>query len=181
MLARGEAKRPAFNEPAPPEGADAEDLLLPDTTTTTASPQELVRLVQTVQEARLQVMEVFISRFQDLVTAGRAAEYPALVERFKPKFQACQTSLGRISDALGPHQVVAALVKRVEAEESKRLDIQLELQVLEQHLSLLGLDDPDQPEMKEQVRTKRAALKTCSESIYELLEELRCEAADIEA
>ena len=50
-------------------------------------------MVQKVQEARLQVTQVFTSRFEDLVTAGRAAEYPPLVERFKPKFEACQTSL----------------------------------------------------------------------------------------
>lgn len=115
-----------------------------------------------------------------MVTAGRASEYPALVDRFKPKFAACQSSLERIAAALSSEPVVAGLVGKVAREEGKRLDMQLELQVQEQHLSLLGLDDPDQPELKQAVIAKRKALKDCTDGIYEILEELRCEAADIE-
>ena len=145
-----------------------------------ASPAERAGFVHKVQEARLQVTEVFTSRFQDLVTAGRAADYPPLVDRFKLKFDACQQSLERISEALSAQPIVAGLVRNVAREESKRLELQLELQVLEQNLSMLGLDDPDQPDLKEKVLAKRKALKECVEGIYEVLEELRGEAADME-
>lgn len=180
MLARGQAPRPGVPEAAPSEGVDAEDLLVPQHVVDAATPTELVRYVHKVQEARLQVLNTFESRFQDLVTAGRAAEYPPLVERFKPKFGACRTSLERISSALAPYKVVASLVQKVANKEDERLDIQLELQVLEQHLSLLSIDHPDHPELKQKVASKRSALKQCNESIFEALEELRCEAADIE-
>ena len=93
MLARGQAARPAIPEAAPSEGVDADELLIPEAVIASASARELASMVQKVQEARLQVTQVFASRFEDLVTAGRASEYPPLVERFKPKFEACQTSL----------------------------------------------------------------------------------------
>ena len=86
----------------------------------------------------------------------------------------------RIAAALVSEQVVANLVRKVAREEGKRLEMQLELQVLEQHLSLATLDDPDQPELKQNVVAKRKALKDCTDGVFEVLEELRCEAADIE-
>lgn len=178
MLARGAGARAAVEEVAY-EGPEAEHLLLPAARLTAASPSELVGLVRNVQEARIELSWTFTSRYQDLVTAGRAEEYPMLVDRFSQKFAACQSSLEMISKALASHPFVSSLVSKVATEESKRLEIQLDLQVLEQRLSLLGLDDPDHADLKQKVALKRGALKTCGEHIFETLEELQCEAADL--
>lgn len=146
-----------------------------------SSARELAGLVNTVQEAVKQVAEIFDSRFSDLVTNGQAAEYPALVERFKPKFAACSDSLARIADALASHSgLLARLVGKVRHEEDRRFELQLELQVLRQRCSLLGLDDPDLPELKTNTDVCQKALDTCTLGIYEVLEELRCEAAEEE-
>ena len=66
------------------------------------------------------------------------------------------------------------------SEEEKRFALQLELQVLRQRYSLVDLDDPEQPELKQATATCQKRLKECTSAIYEILEELREEAADLE-
>ena len=142
--------------------------------------RELANMVHKVQEARLQVAEIFESRFEDLVTGGRAGEYAGLVERFKEKFDACSGSLIRLADALDSRNAtIASLVRKVISAEGRHFTLLLELQVLRQRYSLLSIDDPDQPELKEILAAKQRDLSVCTACIYEALEELREEAADL--
>eukprot|EP00966_Prymnesium_polylepis_P079295 1837810-Prymnesium_polylepis.1 len=64
MLARGQAVRPGVQEAAPSEGVDADELSIPQSVIDAASARERAAMVQKVQEARLQVTEIFTSRFR---------------------------------------------------------------------------------------------------------------------
>lgn len=181
MLARGAGVRPAVAPPTPSEGPSADELEVPPDVIAASTAVELVKLVQRVQEARLAVTERFQSRFEDLVTAGQAADYKGLVDRFRPRYAAVDDSLERIAVALSPaHGMLASLVRGIIKREAARLDLALEEQVLRQNLSLLGPDEPDRPELKGRVGALQKKLAETEGAIHEGLEELRCEAADIE-
>ena len=140
----------------------------------------LLQFVQKLQSARVGLNASFDSCYEDLVTAGRASEYAALVDRFKLVYAAADASMvalaGRIEEGSKP---CADLVRGVVREEAARLDMHLKVQVLRQHHSLSSADDPSHAEIKAELASARAALAAREEAITEALEELRCEAADL--
>jgi hypothetical protein len=72
------------------------------------------------------------------------------------------------------------MVKAINAEEARRLELQLELQVTRQRLSLSEAESEEAQGGKHRVKTLEGALSASTGKIYEALEELRCEAADLE-
>ena len=65
-----------------------------------SSTLELCTAVQKISQSFLALSELFESRFGDLVTAGRASEYPPLVDEFKLLFAAASGNLARIDAVL---------------------------------------------------------------------------------
>jgi len=149
-----------------------------------ASASQLVALVQQSQEKRIQVAATFDDQFEHLVTAGRADDYAALCERFMERFRAIAGNLDRAGSALAAGSVhgdaLAQMVRAINAEEARRLELQLELQVTRQRLSLSEAESEEAQGGKQRVTTLEGALSTSTGKIYEALEELRCEAADLE-
>ena len=80
--------RPRQPEPAQDTGPSPEYLRIPSSVLAAAGPSELVGAVLQSQESRVGVTALFDSAFEDLVTAGRADDYPALVDRFKLNYAA---------------------------------------------------------------------------------------------
>ena len=72
---------------------------------------------------------------------------------------------------------VAAFLQRAEA---KREAVSRDVQVLRQHLSVAPLEDPGRGELKAKLAQARALVQELVDAINEHLEELRCEAADLE-
>ena len=73
-----------------------------------------------------------------------------------------------------------AMVQRVLQSEVKRIDLQLELQVLRQRLSVSAADGLVREREKSQVQSVQSQDEKLKGVIFETLEELRCEAADLE-
>ncbi len=184
MLARGAGPRPSMPLEPPKEGPSAAELLIPDDVMKEASASQLVALVQQSQEKRIQVAATFDDQFEHLVTAGRADDYAALCERFMERFRAIADNLDRAGSALAAGSVhgdaLAQMVRAINAEEARRLELQLELQVTRQRLSLSEAESEEAQGGKQRVKTLEGALSTSTGKIYEALEELRCEAADLE-
>ena len=78
MLARGQAVRKGVPEAAPSEGVDADELSIPQYVIDAASARERAAMVQKVQEARLQVTDIFTSRFRKAVIQSRLVLQPRL-------------------------------------------------------------------------------------------------------
>ncbi len=180
MLARGAAPRPAIPLEPPKEGPGPAELSIPDEVIKEASPSKLVALVQQSQEHRIKVAATFDDLFEHLVTGGRADEYAALCERFVERFKAIADNLERAATGLAAEPALAQMVKTVNAEEARRLELQLELQVTRQRLSVAEAESDEAQGGKHRVQILEAALATTTGKIYETLEELRCEAADLE-
>tara|TARA_B110001452_G_scaffold46949_1_gene35912 strand:- start:59 stop:520 length:462 start_codon:yes stop_codon:yes gene_type:complete len=141
---------------------------------------ELCTAVQKVSQSVLALSELFESRFGDLVTAGRASEYPPLVDEFKALFAAASSNLERIHAALDKRglSMVAGLVRTVQRKEERRLAIELERQVLRQRLS--RAEEEEQVAIRERLRETQKEQDGCVEEVREALEEIRAEAADLE-
>ena len=180
MLARGQGARPAIPLEPPKEGPSVEDLRIPDDVIESASTAELVRLVFKTQEARVTVAERFEDVFEHLVTGGRADEYAPLCDRFKPRLEAVNDNLERLAARMDKHPALMAMVQRVLQSEVKRIDLQLELQVLRQRLSVSAADGLVREREKSQVQSVQSQDEKLKGVIFETLEELRCEAADLE-
>ena len=179
MLARGAAPREAVPPPQPSEGPSVEDLHLLERDIRDEGLISLISLVQRVQQMRVGLYEYFDDAFERLVTVGDAEGYPSCVDRFKPKFAACDEDLERIAmrlDAL--HGPVSALVRNVIREERVRFSAKCDEQVLRQRLSLTEVESDERPALKQRVQEVGATLARHAESVEEALEELRAEAAD---
>lgn len=169
--------------PSAPSAAErtpsVDDLTMPLDEGST-STLELCTAVQKVSQSVLALSELFESRFGDLVTAGRASEYPPLVDEFKALFAAASGNLERIHAALEKRglPVVAGLVRTVQRSEESRLTIELERQVLRQRLS--RGEEEEQVALRERLRETQKEQDGCVEEIREALEEIRAEAADLE-
>ena len=180
MLSRGAAPRPAVAAPPPSEGYTVEDLTVPEHAIADEGVRSLILLAQRVQQMRVQVYSHFDDAFERLVTVGDAAGYPPCVERFKPKFAACDDDLERIAvrlDALR-HAPIGALTRNVVRSERLRFAAKCEEQVLRQRLSLVDLESDERPALKQQVQAASSGLAQLAASVEEALEELRAEAAD---
>ena len=140
MLARGAGVRPEVPLAPPSEGPSVDELRIPDSHIGSARARELLDIVQASQRARVELSQRFDDVFEHLVTGGRADEYHGLVERFKLKFDAIASNLDRaaerLSIAAAGGAVLAGLVAKVNESEARRLERQLELQVLRQRLSI---------------------------------------------
>lgn len=179
--ASGGARRvpqpPPTGEPS--EGPSAEDLAAPQSFVEAATASGLLALVQQSQETCVQVAALFDDIFEFYVTAGRAAEYPGLVDRFKLRFGALRSNLDRAAAALdGEHAPIALLVRDIAEHEAARLELQLETQVLRQRLSMSD-DSPDKPELQQRLREVTATASSATDAIFEALEALSAEAADL--
>jgi hypothetical protein len=142
-----------------------------------ASASQLVALVQQSQEKRIQVAATFDDQFEHLVTAGRADDYAALCERFMERFRAIAGNLDRAGSALAAGSVhgdaLAQMVRAINglnAEEARRLELQLELQVTRQRLSLSEAESEEAQGGKQRIKTLEGALSTSTGKIYEALE-----------
>ena len=184
MLARGAGVRPEIPLAPPSEGASVDELRIPDDVLGAARPRELLRLVQRSQQARIETSQRFDDVFEHLVTGGRADEYHGLVERFRSKFDAITSNLDRAAEKLSTvapgGAVLAGMVAKVNESEARRLERQLELQVLRQRLSITSVEGALLDQEKAHVKDVEAAIKRLSETIFEALEELSAEAADLE-
>ena len=155
-------------------------MAIPDDIMNGASASKLVSLVQQSQEHRIKVAQRFDDLYEHLVTGGRADEYTALCDRFKARFDAIADNLERVAARLSSEPVLANMVKAVNAEETRRLELQLELQVIRQRHSVAEAESEEALGGKHRVQTLEAAIGKLTAKIYEQLEELRCEAADLE-
>lgn len=164
----------------PKEGPDADELRIPDKMLNSASPLKLVTLVQQSQEHRIATAARFEDLFEHLVTGGRADEYSALCDRFKTRFDAITHNLDAIAERLSGEPALAAMVKAVNSAEARRLQLQLELQVVRQRLSLAESESEEAIGGKQRVQALEASIGQITNKIYESLDELRCEAADLE-
>lgn len=180
MLARGEAVRPAIPPEPPKEGPTADELSIPAEVLDAASSTKLVALVQQSQTQRINVAQKFEDVFEILVTGGRADEYTALCDRFSTRFGALSRNLEMCAARLSGEPALATMVQDVNASEAKRLELQMELQVVRQRLSLAEVESEDAAGGKQRVTALEGELKALTGQIYESLEELRCEAADLE-
>lgn len=182
MLARGAGPRAAIEAAPPSEGASVDDLTLPEHVIRDERLRGLISIVHKVQEMRVSVYKHFDDAFERLVTAGDAEGYRPCVDRFKPKFLACNDDLERIAmrlDALS-QKPVANLVRNVMRCERVRFDAKCDEQVLRQRYSVTDLEADERPELKQQVHAKASFLAEQAAAVEEALEELRAEAADAE-
>lgn len=145
---------------------------------------DLMQLVHQNQQARIELSALLDSRFEDLVTAGQAAEYSALVERFNAKFDALSQNTDAIAAKfrLEPEggAMLASLLQRLQRQEEERLKLQLKIQVLRQRSSLsAGGAEDEHAELEAQLSEQRTAMKECTAAIFELVEEMQCEVADM--
>jgi hypothetical protein len=184
MLAASASGAAAKRAPAPARQHEPapEDFEVPAAGLAGNDLAALLKFVQRLQEARVDLHASFDSRFEDLVTAGESDKYAELVDRFKLTYAAADASMealaGRIeAEGSGP---CAELVRRVAREEAARHKVHLQQQVLRQHHSLSSSDDPSHAEVKARLASARAALAAREEAIAEALDELRCEAADLD-
>ena len=109
-------------------------------------------------------------------------DYPALVDRFKLKFASCSDNLERAAAALVAkgEPVLAGSVGRVKKEEARRLELQLELQVLRQRRALSKYETDERRDFDQRTSATASALEACDAGIAELHEEIRCEIADMD-
>jgi hypothetical protein len=184
MLARGAGARPALPPaPGPDEGPAAEELAIPADVLAAAPPAELVRLVHKSQEARVTLAERFDDVFEHLVTGGKADEYHGLVERFRARFDALADNVERARariEVAPAGALMAGMIGRINDQERRRLEMQLELQVLRQRLSISRASGLVKEGEKARVAEVEGAIKACQGAIFEALEELREEAADLD-
>jgi len=172
----GASAAPKSSEPTPDELRMPEDFLA-----TSAASRVLSAVFQT-QEQRVTITALFESRFEELVTAGQAAAFPELVERFRLLYDAIAANLVACAerlDALG-QPALAAMVQSLWGDEEVRGKLWLDMQLARQHHSVSSIDDPARPELVETLRVAKRELAQKVESITEKLEELRCEATDLE-
>ena len=183
MLASNGGERrqqPAPWDGAPEEGPSAEELAAPISDSDSAA--SLLRSVQRTQEVRIAVAERFEELFEFLVTGGRADEYSGLVTRFKARFEALSGNLERAAALLdaAKQAPLARLVRGIAREEAAHLDEALKVQVLRQRLSVCEAESEAAAGLKKQLAAAGAAVAARREAVFESLEELRCEAADLE-
>ena len=164
-------------EPSDPEPSP-EELSMPAHVYEGANAPALLRAVFQNEEARVALTALFDSGFEDLVTGGRASEYGALVERFKLKYAAVDENLAQIASRLPA--ALAPSVNSVLRLEGERAAFLLRVQVLRQRLSMAELDQPDRPQMAQELGALRKQMQSTMGEIAETLEELRSEAADYE-
>mmetsp|Transcript_39338 Transcript_39338/g.82532 ORF Transcript_39338/g.82532 Transcript_39338/m.82532 type:complete len:183 (-) Transcript_39338:706-1254(-) len=169
---------------APPEQfePEPEDLRLPDGALEGVTASGLLRAVQRVQESRLELHVLLEDRYEELVTQGKADEYPTLVERFNAKYAVCSENLEALASALAAasQPKLGERVRQLRALEDSRQPLWLEVQVLRQHMSMTSPDDPMKKELEVKLAKARIAVQEKIDSINETLEELRCEAADLD-
>ena len=186
MLARGAGARPEIPlaDPVASDKFPTDSLLIPDAVVAASPPQELLRLVQKSQQARVHVAADFDDKYEHLVTGGRADEYPSLVERFQAKFAAITSNLDRAAAKLTAGvpggAMVAGMITKVNDTEARRLELQLELQVLRQRLSISTVEGAMLAQEKARVKEVEASIKQLAGSVFETLEELAAEAADLD-
>lgn len=143
-----------------------------------------MQLVHQNQQARIELSALLESRFEDLATAGQAEEYNALVERFNVKFEALSQNTEAIATKLRLEPeggaMLASFLQRLESQEEERLKLQLKIQVLRQRASLsAGSVGDGHTELESQLSEQRAAMKECTAAIFELVEDMQCEVADM--
>lgn len=174
MLARGAAPRREVAAPPPDEGPGVDDLTLPESAIRDRGIVALISLVQQVQQLRIVVYRHFDDSFERLVTAGDADGYPPCVERFKPKFLACDSGLERVAMRLDALQQapLGNMVRDVIRRERKRYDAKCDEQVCRQRLSVTDVEADDHPELKKRVQTLGATLASEGAAVEEALEEL---------
>lgn len=127
----------------------------------------------------------FDDLFEHLVTGGRADEYPALVDRFKARFDALTNNLDEVAAALEKKKTLsppslAPTVRSINKNEGRRLSKQLELQVLRQRLSITDAEGAEREDEKARVKDVEDELSTLGASIYDALEDIRAEVADLD-
>ena len=182
MLARGaESTVRKAPEKDPLHGEPSEhDLVMPGDLISEASAMRVVQLVAQVQEHRISLSALFEDKYEDLVTAGAAEKYQALVERFKAKNDVLTQNLARLEQRLRDlgHGDIASILGRVASFEAKRWGLSCDLQTLRQQHSVADMDTRD--ELSEQVATTSKRLQHAQSAVQEAMEELRCEAADLD-
>ena len=172
--------RPAQELEAPKEGLAPFDLTIPDGVLGAASPLKLVQFCQQSQEQRIEVAKIFQDVFEHLVTGGKADEYPGLCDRFQARFDAIAGNFERAAERLSSELAIAAMLRSINRDEAKRLELQLQLQVVNQRRSVAEVESEEAVEGKAQFQALEAKMGELTGKIYEALEELRCEAADLE-
>lgn len=182
MLASGTKPTPKAGNLSgePEEGPSADELTMP--VARTDSPAALVRSVQRSQEVRVAVAVRFEEIFEFYVTAGRADDYQGLVARFNARFEALSSNLERAAAALetAKQPPLARLVRSVAREEAAHLEAALQVQVLRQRLSVSDSESESHAEIKQVLQVAQARVSKSREAIFETLDELRCEAADLD-
>ena len=179
MLARGAGVRPAIPLEPLKEGPNATDLAIPEDVLASAPPAKLIQLVQQSQEHRIKVASTFDDIFEHLVTGGRADEYSGLCERFKERFDAISNNLERAASLLAEEPQIAAMIRAINKDEATRLEKQMKLQVVRQHHSIAEAESDEAVSGKQHIHALEAEIKQLMARIYDTLDELRCEAADL--
>jgi len=146
--------------------------------------KKLIHFVHQAQEARLALTANMESRFSDLVTAGKAGEYPHLVEQFKALYDACDATLETLATRLAAAaggKAASKIVTSIVLEERSRGDAHLKVQVMRQHKSVAGAaGEAGVASTAEALAMVEANEKAHIVSISELQDELRAEAADLD-
>ncbi len=151
---------------------------MPSTVTT---PAQALRAIMRTQEMRIIVSDRFEAAFETLVTDGKAEEYPPLCDTARSRMETLDDNLERAASILSSeHAPLATLARSIVTHEQKAFGEVCDTQVLRQRLSALDADSPDRVELKARLDASQQATARYRASIFESLEELQAELADID-
>ena len=107
----------------------------------------------------LRASVLFDDAYEQLVTDGRAADYAALVDRYRLKYAALNDNDSRCADrmrAAADGDSCATLVDAARRAEEARFELHVEIQVLRQRLSVAALDGPEKAEIADRLSSRPA-------------------------